>query len=657
MRKRTLAALGTVAAWVLWWQWPSQVAPLDASIDPASRSANTAATAQANGDHRPAAPPDDRTRREAVATAGTAPGAGEWVVRLVGIDPVMPWTAPLRFVFQDRAQLQATVDAHGECRFMPPALARDPGTQNLQLFANDDHYCLEHSYLFMASLQETGTAEFAVYPIARLRGRVLGPDGRGLVARVSAFRCDASGPRTPLLAHTTSEPDGGYVLRVPPAVPLLVLAEAMAVAAPSLLGPTPQPMPLFDFGGAPSLDGISATDDRPARTDLLPATARCEGTLATPRTLPDLRLGATAALDGRVTLADGRALAGIDVHAQPAWATAAAWRHDQHWSPTDGLMSGATARTDERGAFTLRLAPGVPFRVRAAAADLLLLAGEPGVIASAPGFVELAVPGDLVTLRVVADGQPVARATLDIANGPAPAEGPGRRRLTLGPSTVRLRARTDLRASPWLDLPPDARPAVATLDLVAVELAEVQLRLHSSPTVRDAEMTWQDVASGAVLSTKVQRGPGDVPFVVRVPPGRYHVSLSEQDGIPGGPYLLPLQLDLDVPPAGLEVTHAAAFGGQLWVDVRAANGTRPEGTFTLRDATGRDVTPATRLFAGAHLREAAPGVLQGGNINWIGSILPPGSYDLVLDVLGCDRSQQTVILTAGSTTIVRLRPR
>jgi hypothetical protein len=640
--------------WLLAETWQNRV-PVPSQAAMGANAPSAAALERSQNDLAATRGSTSSTREQVAIHDGSAKD-DEWTVQLLGIDPAVPWTAPLVLVFENRLQLSIAVDAQGTSRFEPPPFAKLPGITNLLVIAADDHYILERAYHQTEPLQRTGRLELTVYQSSLLRGRILGPDGTGIVARVSAFAWRESGPEEPLLARAESQPDGAYLLRVPPDVPLLLLGEALADRSPLAWWSNQQTPMLLDFGKPVSLEEPREFDSREPRTDLLPAAVRAEAARLTTRTVADLVLTQAAPLTGRVTFADGRPLGNVEVVAQPASATTAPWHTNLHWSPTDGLHRGAQGHTDERGAFTLQIPPGVPFLLTATTANPLLLAGEPSAVASAPGFAELIAPGDLVTFQVLANGQPVPRATVHLDGISWPTDNTGQLRATLGPQATRARASAGVRTSAWVPLSPDVAAQQIPLELLDTELARVSILLRSKPGLLAAQFVWHPVPEGPEFSLLCERERDDAPFVVEVPPGSYRLAIRGNDTAPGSQLLLPSLAEITVPPAGIAIEQNVAFGGRIALDLREQNGMRPAGTFTLRDAAGHEITPHTITYNGSGgVRIAEPGVLQQGNINHLATTLPPGEYSLSIDLRGGSHIERTVQVEVWATTPVKLR--
>lgn len=594
--------------------------------------------------------------REAVAMPTDAlPAAEEWAIQLVGIDPSVPWTAPLQLVLEERARVECAIDANGACRFVPPAYALLPGVHNLRLLTSESNYRLEQAYQQLEPLRRTRRAEYRVYPAAVLQGRVRAPTGEGVLASVSAFVLRPEGPTEPLLSRTTSDMDGRYELRVPPGVSLLVIAEAVTQSA-LLPWQVARPQGIFELERSDSLDEMSMPDLLQARTDLLPATARAQGAHGSPRLVDDLWLGATAPLTGTLTLLDGRPLRDAEVVAVPVALQARMWRANQFWVAGEGLLVGASTRTDAAGAFTMRLPSGRRFRVLGTSRDPLLLAGEPAQEAMAPGHLELVAPGELVQFRVLFSGKPAPRAWVDVGEGakPWPADDRGSLRATLPGERTRVEARSGVLRSEAVELVPGEHSGTVDLHLLEGDLAVVRVAVHSRPPLLAAQFSWASTGDGHVLQVVGERANETVPFELRVPVGTYHLTVSHRPDEPGGQFLVPLQLDVEVAAGGVLVERDALYGGRLLLDVREDNGVRPAGHFVLRNALGQDVTPGSVVRSRGDAHVEAPGVLQVTGESEMARLLEPGLYQLEVEADG-QRTQQSVTIKAWNYTKVQLR--
>ena len=572
----------------------------------------------------------------------------EWTVRLLGIDPEVPWTAPLQLVFQDQFDVRGFADAEGVFRFVPPAGARLPGITLIRLVAADPHYRVQPCVLPTVGLQETGQQDFPVFPVARLRGRVLGPDGAGIAARVRAFVGDAAGPREPLLARTTADADGRYELRVPPGTPVLVLADAVHEDVAALLSSDQVPV-LLRHLQARSPDELLPDHRQPSR-DLLPAGLRTEAMVREERVVPDLRLVRPASLSGTVTFADGRPWAAARVRAAPT-ATSVPWHAHLYWSPLEGLVAGAEATTDDRGHFAMPLAPGVAMHLVVESARWRSPDVAASIVAAAPDEVAIVTAGTPLLVRALSDGVLATKVHIDVdaATVPAPT---GELSLVLGPGPVRLRARTGERWSAWQALPSANRPAVLTLELAPVALADVTIRLRSDQAVTEAVFVWQPLPTGPRQQDTLACAGRDDPFRLRMPPGRYRLTVCGRAGAPGGDYLMPMQIDLDVPPAGFHGSYEVEFGSRLELDVFDANGIRVGGSFRLLDAGQRDVTPATMAWSESGApRRGAVGELLPHNLNLLDAVLAAGEHTLTVQS-GTRSARQGIRLRRNVTTRV-----
>ena len=583
---------------------------------------------------------------------------------MVGIDAAVPWTSPLEMrlgsgPFAPRVQVGLAADGTGT--FLMPEEVDATGPDRLHLRANDPNYRLGDKEPDPRPLQAHGVLEVPVRAIARLCGRVVAEGAPSTNARVQAFRWSAEGPQGPLLGRAETNPDGRFEIRVPPGVPVLLIAES--VIQPTSVWPdkfAPLEWSLED--STEFEDDLQRVDSRGVATEWLPAAVRSEGLHGTLRDVGELVIRKASTLTGTVRSNDGRALPGFMVVAQPTDGGWSRWREGMSWHASHGVVAVRQATSDAAGAFTLLLAPGVPFAVTGSATDPLTLAGEPQVVAMAPSHVDLVVPGELVTFVVTAAGKPVPRARIAIDGMPWHADDHGCARVLLGPEPVRVQAAADRLGNAVVDLPASPRPATVFLALEASGLVPVRIQLRSERALLQATLQWRP-RNGEAIVMRCTRERIDQPFVAQVPPGAYELTLREWTPSPSAslptvaPYLLPERRDVEVPAGGTELAIEGRDGGGIAIDVLAADGTRPEGSFRLLDAAGSKVSVMAVALVDGDLRVAMPGELQPDGVNRLAAVLPAGDYVLELDAGEYRSVRQQVVVTAGVTTTVRLRPR
>tara|TARA_R110002072_G_scaffold87129_9_gene196773 strand:- start:21040 stop:23115 length:2076 start_codon:yes stop_codon:yes gene_type:complete len=651
IRAALLAVLAVAALLVLGWLLQLPDAPPTPNAN--GSRAVTQEQAQATGSKVPDRAAASKVERQALTANEPQPDQpSEWTVQLVGMRTNVPWSAPLSITFEGRLEVHGAVDADGAFRFVPPPGARNPGMQHLRVSAADPNYRIPHAEHRTAPLQHTGQMTLAVEATAILRGRVVDPDGNGILARMRAFMWDADGPREPLRARTVCDEDGFYQIRVPPAVPLLLVADVTQATFQD------RGQSLFAVDNSwptssSAMEDLARRDARQSRADLVPASQRVEGEFCMPRDLPDLQLGPTSVVTGRAALANGQPLANVWINAGPAQASKPAWHYLLHWTDRQRIVPGGRTRTNADGTFSLHLATGEQFQFMATAERPLLLAGEPTAVATAPGHVELTAPGELITLQALDQGKPVPRAWIDIDEFRWRTDATGSLQVTLKPGPVRVRSRHNVHASPWIELPATGRPPVVALTLAAQELSDVRIHLQSKPVLLNAMFTWQPLPVGVAFRLATQRNASDEPFVLHIPPGKYELSIHDVHNAQGGVYLLPSNYQVTVPPEGLSATYDATFGGTIEVDVFAPNRTRRGGTFSLTDASGNDVTPMTMAWDGSGAaRIAEAGTLQPLSTNRLAAVFPAGSYTLTVRSPTHGTVTRTVIVTKRSRTHV-----
>jgi hypothetical protein len=614
------AVVTLAAALAAWWLWRGGDLRPDDAPAPTHASARDASPSRAADQ---GADPPQRERLE-VGIAGAAdPRAAElWTVRLTGLDASVPWTSRLTLIVERRRHIDVDVDERGVGTFAPPKMARNPAFQFLQVVADDPNYEIANGNTRTDDLQLRGEDEFAVRPIALLRGRVLRPPGHDGQVRVRAFPMTANGPAEAEVALAGADANGDYRLRVPPDVPLLVVADAVD---------TGQRVSTPFTGFAPDVARLTGAradlDQRTGDATIVPACVRTAGTFGLPRQVADLTLARAARLTGRVTYADGAGIA--DVRCVPHPVGGARWRGDLLWNGSR-VFRTSWGLTDGNGDFSIWLAPGVPFVVTATASNPLLLAGEPRTTVSAPGHVQLVAPGDPITIEVVHDERPVS-GHVSIDGMELPTDAGGRLVVTLDERTVEVKARAPQGASPTRTLDPATRPPTVRLALRSEALAEARITLRSARTALRAAFAWHPLDGGRPRTIHVQRARSDEPFVMKVPPGDYRLHVLADPDAPIARYLLRHEASCSVPPTGFSDTFDVALGGRLRLVAHDANDTPIAASFTLTDGAGTVHTPQTiGTSVTGDRRIAGPGQLLALADSQLVDVLPPGRYQLVV---------------------------
>jgi hypothetical protein len=488
-----------------------------------------------------------------------------------------------------------------------------------------------------------------VQVVANVRGRVQTTSGEPVVAaRVTVFARIQGVPSGAPVGRCNTDREGGYQLRVPPEVPLEVVAVAMA---PALLSG-------LTFAGE---DG-GVMDCGEMRAELLAASQSIEVAVGETRQLPDLVLGEPAFVRGTVRWANGQPVAAALV----LGAVAGGCHLDLDatnglrcfpW----GLAALARVRTGTDGAFALPGLPGGAIElVVPELAGFAIVGDWPRQHAAAPSSQDVVLPMP-VTVTVRREGVPVPRARVEIAAsrdfvpGSLPLPGlaagdDGVLRFVSQHLRVTLRAEADGMRSPLRVVDPTREQSV-DLEL-SLALVEVAIELRGEVPVRNATCRWAR-ADGMQGNEALLRDDPGQPFRIHLEPGRYALQLGPGSGEHHGRYLLPLEHRIEVAAAPLRVDLPVAFGGRLAVFATDGRGLHIAGRCKVVGPDGRE--RLLRFLERESGAIGAPGELLAGGANDCAEILVPGEYLLEFEFDEQGSQRQRVTVRAREVVDVRLR--
>jgi len=401
---------------------------------------------------------------------------------------------------------------------------------------------------------------------------------------------------------------------------------------------------------------------------LLPATKTTTGVVGRAVEVGEFVLTKAARIEGVVRWSDGQPAAKVEVGICPrgenrvlALGAGASVQQllDHTWAPI------ATAHSDEDGHFALPTAAGALFTLVVCAVPEHLLHGFVGVerlVAPRAADVTLPLP---VRIRAVDDGAVVRDAEFLLGDARHRASDREELRVIVGSpdrhgaATVAARAGALRSATATLS----SELAGTVLDLpLRRELAAVAIEFTGEFRVRNARFTFAPLDAGEPADERGLRDDRSGPFTCWLVPGRYRVYVRPSGGERNGVFLLEQSREFDLPAAGTSLTLPALFGGQLAIEVVDEHGIGIGGQCRVHDSAGQECTGyfrflgATRMLGiGDTQRSGLKGQLCPRGFSELLRILPPGDYDLELDLgaHGIHRSRATI--TPRETTTVRVR--
>lgn len=587
----------------------------------------------------------------------TAPSAGFLHVRLRGLHPGAPWTAKLRLGLEGtsegndpllRHRAGADVDADGRCRFPLPSWCATATEQHGRLHALDEWYeRLDHRW--SGPVDMTNDLVLDVRAKAILEGRVVDPLGKGVIAvRVAAFGIRAGTPMDGMVGETDTRAGGTWRMRVPPGVPLLIVAQPMAWTSPLQLP-------------ADSFQGLRATGNEPHATRL-PASIASTGHPGTRTKVPDLVLREPGKLTGTVRWRDGKPIPKATVRmleqgTGPRLTIADDLRVHLH---ADGSgTADASVTTDAGGAFRLPARNGTHVTVSLRAIEDVELVGGPMVVsASPPEHLELVLPPPTL-VRVERGGVGVASAVVEVDSAGTAENGESGQAVKCAADgqvalvllrSARIRAHHSGHGSPSIEVDTNRSGTTVVVEL-ADDRGKVLLGFEDDFVAPKIAVTWREAngRSGRMVAWRDRRSGYYSLFLAH---GRYHLSASDDDR---GGFLLSEEREIVVGDEPVQLVLPGKLGGTFQVLATDDRGLFVTGTCVVRDANGQETTAAFVTHTDRGSTEGRPGELLPGGSNRLTRVLPPGDYDLKFDFGALGLRSERITIREREVTDVRVQ--
>lgn len=598
-------------------------------------------------DHAPGPPTGATTTQGANGPTAPAPrldaappaAASQGVplrVRLRGLHPAAPWTAPLRLDLDGRdgdgASLEhdaaGTPDGDGVVTFQVPGWIATATAQQGRLTARDDHY-QDVARHWRGPPDTTQELLVDVQVVATLLGRVV--DGRGQpveAARVTAYAHRDGQPAGGAVGRTNSGPDGTFRLMAPPDTTTFVLVAPMRASR--------------------------RADTGDLRDDLLPTGLVTTTTVGQPRQLGDLVLAQAAQLSGTVQWQDGGVIPFARVRVLPQ--AGQRFTLDERavvQRLADGRLAPLAAiDAGDDGRFTLPALAGAAVEVAVTQLPTARLLGSFTLPAVAPQQLSFVLPRAL-RLRATDGGRAVPHARLQIADWEIVGSDASGVFELVTTRALQVRASHRQLRSPWLDVPASAAGTTVDLAMTAAR-TEVSVEFDGDFRVRNTVITWRrdDGQDGREHLLRDDRGG---PFQLFLDPGRYTLTAGPGGGERNGVFLLPQSRDVEVGLDPIALRLPAVFGGSFTVMATDGAGTWLGGDSRLFDPHGADLSAPFRVRDATDGRAGRPGELLADGVNVFTGILPPGEYELVGDFGSHGAQRQRFTIKPREVTEVRLR--
>lgn len=591
-------------------------------------------------------PTHDATPSPTNEAREAAPTEEQAVLRVVlrGLHPKVPWTTPLRLEFVGLYDTNGAVhsddvvpDADGRAQFvLPPWWTR---CRHGRIGVKCEHYrATDHQW--MGSIDPTTEIVIDVQVLAELRGRVVDARGKPVLANVVAFP-GGDTPKNGSVGMVGTNPEGQWSLPVPPDEPVLLVAQPMRRMFEHRIVWEGQP------------DGTAPPPPDPA-AGLLPGSRVASCPAGGLTDVPDIVVPDAMLLHGLVRWDDGAPIAGAQLRLEPTGGeeltladSSSLRRH-----PNGGFATTSFAATDTNGAFTFPMLPGTEANVRLMNVGATLLLANRDVVQPVRGStIEFRMPRP-VTFRVTANGASEREATFEVEawSYPMRSESDSLAIVLNGP--LRIRARKEMRCSPWLDCGPAA--AGTTIDLaLEQQLQPVTIAFEGAPVGLFVTLSWK-CSDGREGTETVLRNPPDAPVQLFLEKGRYRLRLASE-GLLDQSLLFPAETDVVVDDNPVNLTFPIRAGGTIVVHAWHDNGSQIAGTCRVLAANGEDVTDAFLVRQNLDMKRGAPGELTTGGPHRLARVLEPGEYELVFQFPTLGERREKVTVRTGEIAEVRVR--
>lgn len=645
-RTNTLLALvGVVliAGAVWWFGRATDPGVVDAGVATNERADGRAAVATGDAQQSAFAPSPanaDATSVEAATghpfrEAARLDGAPRLRVRLRGLHPDAPWTAPLHLDMQaqvsDTSQFledaaSAIVDADGRGTFVLPTWWRRTPPFSQQIASDDDHY-FPLRYFQRGTLDLDAELVLDVQPRARLAGRVVDAQGATVEgARIAVFAIHRDVVVDPQVANARTNALGTFELDLPPDVPHLVLA----------------------------IDSH--------RSDCLPVQTRTTTRVGTITRLPDLVLALGVRLEGQARWSDGSPIADATVRLAQDAGTVLHEDYrgrEQIFIDHGGTVGLTNTQTDGDGRFVLTLPNALPVDV-----ELSLpphVAGRSSVrrTAQPPQRLDFVVPLPIALKATLLEEQD--NASIEFQNGDPQALVRAGEILTIAvPSTpTQVRAVSGRFRSEWTTI----GPAQAGTE-VRLTLAEGRTEVAVDLAGGSASHAFIECTDASGRTSRQNWSPRKGPFRLFLDPGHWQVSLQVwRSGEDRVAQPLPVERTIDVGTEPMTIVVPLERGGSLCVTATDRSGRHVPGTCRIVDHAGRDWSVGFSVIEPERVRGGgSPRLWTGGKgellprgTNRLDGALRPGDYELQFEFVGYGARHQRVTIRAGETTDVHVK--